>query len=137
MLHFLGGAHGVALDSKVGPSAPPLFGLRHFPVELVGLRGVFVARLRRGNFSCALPVAFFSHPNQAAVKNGHQRAPFWGCRPKPRWGFAPNSLVCANLFRALPTVHRSPLAFLVRLFTVFSNGVRRRPVRLDLLRGPS
>jgi hypothetical protein len=37
--------YGVALNQKTGDSAPPLFGLRRFPVELAGLHGVFVARL--------------------------------------------------------------------------------------------
>jgi hypothetical protein len=37
----------------------------------------FLWRVCEGaNFSCTLPVAFFGHPNQAAVQNGHQRAPF-------------------------------------------------------------
>jgi hypothetical protein len=37
----------------------------------------FLWRVCEGaTFSCALPVAFFGHPNQAAVQNGHRRAPF-------------------------------------------------------------
>jgi hypothetical protein len=57
-----GGAHGVVLDLKAGASAPPLFGLRHFQVELAGLRGVFVARLRRGNFFVCTSGSFFWTP---------------------------------------------------------------------------
>jgi hypothetical protein len=46
----------VVLDLKAGASAPPLFGLRHFPVELAGLRGVLWRVCEGATFSCALPV---------------------------------------------------------------------------------
>ena len=70
-----GGAHGVVLDLKAGTSAPPLFGPRHFPVELAGLLAFLWCVCKGATFSCALPVAFFGHPNQAAVQNGHRRPP--------------------------------------------------------------
>jgi hypothetical protein len=54
-----GVAHGAVLDSKVGPSAPPLFDLRHFLVELAGLRGIFVTRLRRVDFFVYTSGSFF------------------------------------------------------------------------------
>jgi hypothetical protein len=53
-----------------------MFGLRDFPVELAGLRCVFVARLRRGNFFVFTSSGFFGLLVKAAVKNGHQRPPF-------------------------------------------------------------
>ena len=105
---------GVALESKTGASAPPpFFGLRHFPVELAGLRGVFVARLRRGNYSVCTSRSFFWPPPEPepsrSSANGHQRAPFClkvtpcvakflGLPPQTPLG----SLVCPSLFRALP-----------------------------------
>ena len=54
-----GGGHGAVLDLEAGASAPPLFGLRYFLVELAGLRGVFVARLPRGNFFVCTSGSFF------------------------------------------------------------------------------
>ena len=45
-----GGFSSAPLKKRLGWRRPPLFGLRGLPVELAGLRGVFVARLRRGNF---------------------------------------------------------------------------------------
>jgi hypothetical protein len=68
-----GGAHGVALNQKAGASAPPLFGLRHFPVELAGLRGVFVARLRRGNFLVCTSSSFFGLPVPSKLQCGPMR----------------------------------------------------------------
>jgi hypothetical protein len=123
-----GVAHEVALDLKAGTSAPPLFGLRHFPVELAGLRSVFVARLRRGNFFVCTSGSFFWPLEPSRSEKWAQvcflsffwplepsRSEKWAqvcflllknspCRPKPRWGFALDPLVCPSLFRPLPTV---------------------------------
>jgi hypothetical protein len=68
------GAHGAVLDQKAGASAPLLFYLRHFPVELAGLRGVFVARLRKGNFLPPEPSSAARGTRQRKTQNGHQRA---------------------------------------------------------------
>jgi hypothetical protein len=67
----LRGARRVVLDLKAGAGAPPLFGLRHFPVELAGLRGVFVARLRRGDFFvCTSSSSFWPPEPKATVQMG-------------------------------------------------------------------
>jgi hypothetical protein len=59
----------------VGGARPPLFGLWGLPVELAGLRRVFVARLRRGNFFFTSYV-FFGRPFPVFVENWPLRPPF-------------------------------------------------------------
>jgi hypothetical protein len=107
-----GGTHGVVLDLKAGASAPPLFGLRHFPVELAGLRGVFMARLRRGNFFVYTSGRFFLPPEPSRSAKWASACPLLlktFALAAPNSAGASDPLVCPSLFRALPTV-RYPCA---------------------------
>jgi hypothetical protein len=107
-----GGAHGGVRDLKAGASAPPLFGLRHFPVELAGPRSAFVARLRRGKFFVCTSGSFFWPPEPSRSAKWASTYPLlknspYGAKvlePQIRWGFTPGPLVYPSLFWALPAV---------------------------------
>jgi hypothetical protein len=114
----------VVIDLKAGASAPPLFGLRHFSVELAGVRGVFVARLRRDNLFVCTSGSFFGYPNQAAVKNGHQRAPFPGLPPRTPLGLRSRPPLCLPQPFSGPIYRAPPLAPALVLAVLFWLPVR-------------